>query len=362
VGPELSTKVYRFSGSHYEVGLQQGKSMRKSIHEGIDAILASELMKSSKPKLVPMPLYYFMAKRRADKMLREDISKYQSKQAQKMQGIADGAGVDLPTILFTQMLEVLLGCTTVAFSQNRTSTSETIMAKNFDYFSFLAPYNFACETKPTDGYRTLGFKMASLPGMYDGMNEHGLTVTYNLARSTDKPEFFVPTGIILQEMLETCATVDEGVRMIAQSKRGGHDGLITLIDPSGKIKTVELSSHFAVVRGATNGQEINTNNYQTAEMQGYEVPLETAPDWSNSRDRLDRASKMLNDVAFVDENAIKQVLRDHGKDGVPGKTICRHGEMGCTQRSMIFYPRRKTIKMLFGNPCQQGEYQEIGFA
>jgi predicted choloylglycine hydrolase len=301
---------------------------------------------------MPMPLYYFMAKRRADNRLRKDIFKYQPKQAQRMQGIADGASVDLPTILFTQMLEVLIGCTTVAFSQDRTSTSETIMAKNFDYVSFLAPYNFTCETKPTDGYRTLGFKMASLPGMYDGMNEYGLAVTYNLTRSTDKPEFFVPTGIMLQEMLETCVTVDEGVRMIKQSKRGGHDGLITLIDPSGNIKTVELSSHFAVVRETTNGQVINTNNYQTAEMQGHEVPLETEPSWLDASSRLERAGKMLNDVAFVDENAIKEVLRDHGKDGVPGKTICRHTETFCTHRSMIFYPGRKIIKVLFGYPSR----------
>jgi hypothetical protein len=135
-----------------------------------------------------------------------------------------------------------------------------------------------------------------------------------------------------------------------------------MTDPSGNIKTVEMSSHFAVVREATNGQVINTNNYQTTEMQGYEVPLETAPGWSNSRDRLDRASEMLSGMAVVDENTIRTILRDHGKDGVPGQTICRHTETGCTHRSMIFYPGRKTIKVLFGYPCQQGEYQEIGFA
>ena len=357
----MSIKVLRFAGSHYEVGLQQGKAMRQSIHEGIEAILASALMKNAKPKLVPMQLYYLMAKRRADSMLREDIFKYQPKQAQRMQGIADGAEVDLQTILFTQMLEVLIGCTTIAFSQNRTSISEAIMAKNFDYVSFLAPYNFTCETKPIDGYRTLGFKMASLPGMYDGMNEHGLAVTYNLARSTDKPEFFVPTGILLQEMLETCATVDEGARMIAQSKRGGHDGLITLVEPSGNIKTVEMSSHFAVIREASKGQVINTNNYQTFEMQAHEVPLETPPDWLCSKDRIERASEILNSAALVDENMIRQLLHDHGKDNVPGKTICRHTEANCTNRSMIFFPESRTIKVLFGNPCQASEYQEIGF-
>jgi predicted choloylglycine hydrolase len=360
----MTVKIYRFTGNHYEVGLQQGKAMRESIQAGLDAILASEFMKSSKPKLIPMSVYYPMAKRRANKMLRTDILKYYPKQAQRIQGIADGASVDLPTILFTQMLEVLVGCTTMAFSPDRTSTSETIMAKNFDYLTFLAPYNFVCETKLTDGYRTLGFKMASLPGMYDGMNEHGLTITYNLARSTDKPEFFVPTGIVLQEMLETCKSVDEGVRMIVRSKRGGHDGLITLADSSGEIRTVELSCHNSVVRETANGQVINTNNYQTAEMQVREIPLDSGdlPGFQSSLRRIERAKEILKDKPLVDEEAICSVLRDHGREGVPSAyTICKHGEPGCTHRSMIFHPDRKTIKMLFGNPCLQREYQEIGF-
>ncbi len=359
----MSPKVYRFAGSHYEVGLQQGRSLRESMSRGLRAILASELIKSSKPRLVPMSLYYSLAKRRANHMLREDIFKYHPKQAERMQGIADGSGFDLSTILFSQMLEILIGCTTLAFSPDKTSTSETIMAKNFDYPSFLAPYNFVCETKLNDGYRTLGFKMASLPGMYDGMNELGLAFTANIARSTDKPEFFVPNGIILQEMLETCATVDEGVEMIMKSKRGGHDGLITLADPSGDTKTVEHSSQCAVVRETPKGVVINTNNYQTAEMQRREVPLESGdlPGWQTSRARIDRAFEIMNDKPVVDEGVICSVLRDHGREGVPSVyTICKHGEPACTHRSMIFYPNKKKIKMLFGNPCQN-DYQEIGF-
>ena len=278
-----------------------------------------------------------------------------------MQGIADGAGVDLPTILFTQMLEVLIGCTAVAFSQDRTTTSETIMAKNFDYVPFLATFNFVCETRPTEGYRTLGFKMAPLPGMYDGMNEYGLAVAYNLTRSTDKPDVFVPTGILLQEMLETCSNVNEAANMITQSKRGGHDCLVTLADSTGNMKSIELSSHFSNVREATGGQVTNTNNYQTTEMQEHEVPLEKAPSWQDSKDRLNRANDILNDVKLVDENVIREVLCDHGRERVPGNTICRHGEMSCTHRSMIFYPEKRIIKALFGNPCQRGEYQEITF-
>ena len=66
----------------------------------------------------------------------------------------------------------------------------------------------------------------------------------------------------------------------------GAGPLITLADPSGDIKTVEMSSHYAVVRETTNGQAINTNNYQTDEMQAREVPLESGdlPGFQTSRE------------------------------------------------------------------------------
>ncbi|MDQ1279701.1 MAG: hypothetical protein QG670_963 [Thermoproteota archaeon] len=72
--------------------------------------------------------------------------------------------------------------------------------------------------------------------------------------------------------------------------------------------------------------------------------------------------EILKDKRLVDEKVIYSVLRDHGREGVPSVyTICKHGKPACTHRSMIFYSNRKTIKVLFGKPCQGG-YKEIGFA
>jgi len=65
---------------------------------------------------------------------------------------------------------------------------------------------------------------------------------------------------------------------------------------------------------------------------------------------------------YWDEEEVSAVLCDHGRENSPTEfTICRHGENTGTLRSVIFYPRRRTVKVLYGHPCEN-EYQEIGFS
>jgi hypothetical protein len=64
----------------------------------------------------------------------------------------------------------------------------------------------------------------------------------------------------------------------------------------------------------------------------------------------------------VDETKITAILRDHGKGNKPSMlTICRHADFVSTLRSVIFYPNRKTIKVLYGKPCEN-QYDELKFS
>lgn len=370
-----------FSGTHYEVGVQQGQAVRESVRKILEQIPSIEAIRLMKPGLLPTSIFLTLARRRATSLLKDDIFEYYPRQADRLRGLAEGAGIDLPTAFFMQSMELLIGtpnyrieaCTTLGFSSQRTTSAETIVAKNFDYVNDLAPYHLTCETKPKEGYRTLGCTMAPLPGILEGMNEHGLLVTYNLAFMTDKPSSFVPLSIVLREMLETCRSTEEAVKFITQAKRGGHDALLMLADAEGDIRAVEISSNYSATREMVDGQIINTNHYHTDKMQQYEVPRKAVysgkgipKDWigkrvhESSERRLKRAQELLEDRAKVDEDHIAAILRDHGNDDHPSNmTICQHGEYMSTLRSMIFYPQRKTVKILYGNPCKN-EYTEFG--
>jgi len=375
--------LHRFSGCDHEIGAQQGRTLRAQIRALLEDVRTLDAVKAMKPRLLPVFLFLAMARRRASKLLAEDIFEYYPRQAQRIKGIAEGAGLDLSTALFIQSLELLIGkptfriqaCTSLGFSAQKTSAKEAIVAKNFDYLNIAAPYNLTRETKPEGGYKTLGCTMPPLAGMIDGMNEHGLTVTYNLAYSTDRPKHYAPLSLALQEMLETCKRADEAVEHITRAKRGGHDALLMIADAEGDVKAVEISSNHHAVREMTHGQIINTNHYLTEEMREFEIPHNAvhfgrgeSPHLSGTRvhesseRRLERVEELIKDGTLVDEGDIVDVLRDHGKDIAPsGNTICRHDAYASTLRSMIFFPQRRTVKVLYGKTCQS-QYNEFTFA
>lgn len=365
------------------MGVQQGRTVRELLQEALEQIPNIEAMKLMKPPLLPTSLFLALAKRRATKLMKNDIFQYYPKQAERLKGIAEGAGIDLSTVLLMQSMELLITvgessyrlqpCTSLGFSPQRTMTGETIVAKNFDYPNDFASYHLTCHTKPTEGYQTLGCTMAPLPSMIDGMNEHGLTVTYNLAFTTDEPKHFVPMSMMLQQMLETCKNVEDAVNFITQAKRAG-SALLMLADAEGNVRTVEISSNYAATRELIDNQILNTNHYHTSEMQKHEIPHNAVYSgkvpkaWlgvrvhESSEQRLKRAEELLEGKAKIGENKIYQILCDHGIENKPSNlTICQHGGYISTLRSVIFYPDRKTIKVLHGKPCQN-RYVEFAFS
>jgi hypothetical protein len=371
--------VLQLVGTDHEMGRQQGKHAETMIRDVLSAVQNLDALKSAKPAWMPRSVFRSLAKRRLSKPLWRDIQQLCPRQAERIESLADSARVDLRDVLFLQSLELLIGtprftvdaCTCIAVAPSQTSTNEIIVAKNFDYLEMLAPSQIVCVSRPTGRYANLSFKMGPLPGAIDGMNEYGLTLVYNLAHTTDQMMHHVPLSMVIQEVLETCKTTGEAVEFVNQAKIGGHAALLTVADADGTIKTVELTSIHKAVRGSDEGKVINTNHYQTDGMKEYEVPknavfagnspYEGKRIHESSERRYDRAQQMLSASRTIDEARIMAILRDHGGDSEPSKnTICNHGRIGHTIRSAIFYPNRRKIMALHGNPCEN-EYEEIGF-
>jgi predicted choloylglycine hydrolase len=377
-------KMKAFSGSHHEIGIQQGEAVRGLLSQLMQVLPELDAFRRMKPMLLPTSLFLSFAKRRAADLLEEDIFQIYPNQAERMRGISEGCGMDLPMLMLLQSMEMLIGkiteahyrleaCTSLGFEAERTTVGEPIVAKNFDYLNELAPFHLACRTRPSGRFGTMGCTMAPLPGMLDGMNEHGLTVTYNLGYTTDEPEYNAPLSMALQEMLETCRTTQEAVDFITEARQGGHDALLMIADAEGDVRAVELTPRRSSTRRPSEGLIINTNHYHTEKLRRHEIPRNAIWDgdvpevqvgrrvFESTERRLMRAEELLEGVEKVDEEGIKGILRDHGVEGEPSyTTICVHGEISSSLRSMIFYPRRKRMKLLYGYPCQN-EYEEFYF-
>ncbi len=337
----------------------------------------------ARPRWMPMSLFLSVAKGRAKRLIREDMERYYPRQMERLEGIAEGAGIDKSWAFLSQSLELMItispsivqlpACTSIAVGRDRSVTGETLVAKNFDYPGDLAPFHLTCCSRPTGRNQTLGCTMVNMPATSDGMNEHGLTVTRNLAYSMEEPSCFAPLSCAIQEMLETCGTTGEAVDFLAKAKHGG-GGVVTLADSNGEMATVEVSHNHSAVRRQVDGLLLGTNHYLTDEMRKYEIPREAVFNdrvaggrageriHRSSEERFNRAQALLERSRRIDEGFLKKVLSDHGElDRPSNETICQHGEFIRTSRSNVFLPERRAIKVLYGNPCE-GDFAEFSFA
>ena len=103
----------------------------------------------------------------------------------------------------------------------RTTTGEPMLARNFDYLRLVQPFYFIRDSRPQGGYRALEFTTAPMVGTVDGINEHGLAITFNYAFVKDRPKSAVPISMGITAALATCRTAVEAAEQIAKRPRWG---------------------------------------------------------------------------------------------------------------------------------------------
>jgi hypothetical protein len=205
--------------------------------------------------------------------------------------------------------------------------------------------------------------MAAMAGCHDGINEHGLCISYNHAYGTDMAKANIPISLLVQQALETCSTTSEAADFLCAAKRSGGANLL-VADASGEAVTVELSSNFSGVRGPGKGLLINTNHYKCREMTSYDIPrnayytnknvkaLRGVRVQESSELRYGRAEQLLSDIETITMKDLLNIFSDHGESGRgDDNTICRHGAYFTTTCSIIMLPKSKRLLVTYGHPC-----------
>ncbi len=372
--------LYNLKGDHYDVGLQQGKETKELTQVFLDVIKRDEEFHILKPWWVPTSFFIWFLKQKGSKNVRRDINKFYPKQGIRMKGISDGAEVDLKLVELACFFEsymslnirYTLGCTSFGVKSFRNDLGELVIFKNFDYIKDSLPLQIVRRCILDDGYSTLDTSLVPLPGCHAGINEYGLVVCYNYAFGLDDPCYNIPISILCQEMLENCKTTEEAVDFIKNSKRAG-GALLLIGDKEEDLRSIELTSnHMSVHDDDGRGYIVNTNHYLTREMTPWDIPYnavysKNTPGSVQGEKVHDSSEKRYNRVRFLLDTKkeysiteLKNILRDHNEEKTGNRlTICSHGDYYSTISSLIFYPRRRTMEILYGKPCQGGDYQKL---
>jgi hypothetical protein len=334
------------------MGFKQGLSHKHNLVKAQKIAHELELVDYVKPKFLPKPLFFWIAKRSALKTYKGLIERYAPCQAERIVGISHGAEIDVKDIYLDLATETMLaaGCTSIGILPEKSTTGDILMCRNFDIFESMIPLYIGRHNNPLKGLSNIDFSLCFYPSNFHGMNEKGLTITYDYANPTDKVKPGLPISILIQEALENLETTGEVVEFL-QDKPKGNGAILLIGDPMGDLRTVEISYNRMAVRQPEEGFIVNTNHYLDEKM----IPIDTKdPLWrESSMDRFDRALQLVSESCKVDEKTLQNILSDHGLDGVPSQsTICQHNSKYPTTTSVIFNLNKKTVKVAVGKPCQ----------
>jgi len=362
-------------GDHREMGRIQGcatTATLSNLHSALSALAGASEDSFFGQRFSPFLLNTFG--RGAQFLLERDLKRYYPEQYARTKGIAEGAGIPVSHLFAGPAVEILLNnvsyvspgaCSAVLVTGKKSSTGEPIIAKNFDYPSFAKDQYLVRRSEPSNFKIALDVGAAPMSGSHEGVNEDGLAIAYNYGHFSGESRARVSITNLVQEMLERCSTVGEAIAYLHRAPRIG-GAILMLADAAGDGASVEVAPDFLGVRktSANSGALAHTNHALTDEMIPRDIPkgavlsnwypkaMRGLPIQKSSLKRYTRAEELLGGAESLGESELISIISDHNGGSGDDNSICRHGPFYRTTASILLFPKRRSMKVVFGSPCE----------
>jgi isopenicillin-N N-acyltransferase-like protein len=230
----------------------------------------------------------------------------------------------------------LVGCSAFATWGDRSADSSLIIGRNFDFYvgdefardKIIAFYN------PSQGHKFMMVTFGGMTGVLSGMNDQGLTVTINAAKSEIPSGAATPVSIVAREILQYAATIDEAYGIAAKRKMFVSESFMIGSAKDGKAAILEKSPEEQHLYSQSNGELICTNHFQDHVLGGTQLNLDhmktsASPYRSERLTQLvekEKKNTVLNTAAILrnqlglgdaniglgNEKAVNQLIAHHG--------------------------------------------------
>jgi predicted choloylglycine hydrolase len=253
---------------------------------------------------------------------------------------------------------MLVGCTSFAAWGSATEDSSLLIGRNFDFY---VGDNFARNKTvtfyaPENGYKFVSVAWAGMTGVVSGMNEKGLTVTINAAKSSVPTASATPVSILCREILQYASTIEEARRIAGQTQLFVSESILigSAIDNAAEI--IEKSPDKTGVYATGNQWFVSANHFQSETFEKDENNLENIAT-SDSQHRQQRMEELIRRQIPLNPVKAAGILRD--RKGVGEQVIALGDEKAINSlighHSVIFKPMQKQI-WVSTHPWQLGAY------
>ncbi|MBL0308789.1 MAG: hypothetical protein IPP77_03640 [Bacteroidetes bacterium] len=252
----------------------------------------------------------------------------------------------------------LVGCTSFSVWDEKSADSSLLIGRNLDFSlgDKFAKDKIVYFCKPNSGFKFAMVTWAGFIGCVSGMNEKGLTVTINAAKSDVPSKATTPISILAREILQYASNIEDAYDIAKKRKTFVCETLMIGSASDNQTALIEKSISKTILYQSDTDFILCTNHYQSEAFKSDESNRENIAT-SASMYRYKRLNELMNQVPSLDYLNVASILRNQG--GIGEKNIGMGNEKAINQllshHAVIFQPKKLRM-WVSANPYQLGEF------
>jgi len=252
----------------------------------------------------------------------------------------------------------LVACTAFGTWGSLSCDSSMFIGRNFDFYvgDEFNEEKIVAFINPDEGYKFMMITWGGMIGVVSGMNENGITVSLNAAKSSIPWGAKTPVSIIARDVLQYAATIDDAYEIISKYESFVSESFLIASSIDGKAVVIEKTPEITAVYDPDDTYISQTNHFQSEELIREELNIENLEN-ETSLYRLERTNQLILANDSIDQEVCAGILRN--QLGIDDKTLGMGNEKLVNQliahHSIIFEPYSR-MAWVSTNPFQLGAY------
>ncbi|MGN6493318.1 MAG: C45 family autoproteolytic acyltransferase/hydrolase [Agriterribacter sp.] len=252
----------------------------------------------------------------------------------------------------------LVGCTSFGTWGAASEDSTLIIGRNFDFYvgDDFAKNKIVLFENPTQGYKFMSITWGGFIGVVSGMNEKGLTVTINAAKSGIPAGSATPVSLVAREILQYASNIKEATDIARKRTMFVSESFLVGSAADNKAVIIEKTPDTLDVYDPHADQILCANHFQSKALGGSEPNIEQLK-MSASPYRYKRLQELVQEKGKNTVQKTAEILRD--RKGLNDADIGVGNEKALNQliahHAVIFEPA-KLLVWVSASPYQLGEF------
>lgn len=251
----------------------------------------------------------------------------------------------------------LVGCTSFG-TWGGTTDSNMIIGRNFDFYvgDKFAEDKIVAFINPTEGYKFMTVTWGGFIGAVSGMNEKGLTVTINAAKSSIPSGSATPVSLVAREILQYAKNIDEALQITRKRKMFVSESFLVGSAADNKAIIIEKTPEQLDIYDPQKKFIVCANHFQSNGLGKSKSNTEQLNE-SASAYRYERVMELLDTSGSNTVQKTVSLLRN--RQGLHNSNIGMGNEKSINQliahHSIVFEPK-KLLVWVSTSPWQLGEF------